>query len=413
MKKKILFMVINMNIGGTEKALLTMLSEIDKERYDVTVLMLEQYGGFFKDIPDWVNIQYLDYYKEIKDIINKPLHILSFEELKIGKLSKSIKYLYLYLLSKISKERSLVLKNILKSYPDIDTEYDLAVAYAGPMDFISYFVANKIKARKKVQWIHFDITKIGLNYNFAKKIYSKFDKVFVVSESAKEKVIGKIPCIKNKVEVFYNIVSSGLIKRLANEERFIDEFKGVKILTVGRISKEKGQQLTVPVLAKLKADGYKVRWYCIGDGNYRNHIEDLIKKYDLEDDYILLGSKSNPYPYMKDCDIYVQPSLHEGYCITLAEARCFNNPIVATDFTGAREQLVETECGLVADISEDGIYTKIKEILDNFKLNNKIKSNLKKNNVDTTKEINKLYKIIDVDFDDRERLYEENTIYGQ
>lgn len=412
MKKKILFMIINMNIGGTEKALLTMLSEIDKERYDVTVLMLEQYGGFLKDIPDWVNIQYLDYYKEIKDIINKPLHILSFEELKIGKLSKSIKYLYLYLLSKISKERSLVLKNILKSYPDIDTEYDLAVAYAGPMDFISYFVANKIKAKKKVQWIHFDITKIGLNYNFAKKIYSKFDKVFVVSESAKEKVIEKIPCIKNKVKVFYNIVSSSLIKRLANEERFIDEFKGVRILTVGRISKEKGQQLTVPVLAKLKAEGYKARWYCIGDGNYRNHIEDLIKKYDLEDDYIILGSKSNPYPYMKDCDIYVQPSLHEGYCITLAEARCFDNPIIATDFTGAREQLVETGCGLVSDISEDGIYTKIKEILDNSKLNNEIKSNLKKNNVDTTKEINKLYKIIDVDFDDRERLYEENTIYG-
>ena len=97
MKKKISFLVIAMKIGVTEKALLTMLSEIDKERYDVTVLMLEQYGGFLKDIPDWVNIQYLDYYKEIKDIINKPLHILSFEELKIGKLSKSIKYLYLYI----------------------------------------------------------------------------------------------------------------------------------------------------------------------------------------------------------------------------------------------------------------------------------------------------------------------------
>ena len=72
MKKKILFMVINMNIGGTEKALLTMLSEIDKEKYDVTVLMLEEYGGFLNDIPEWVNIQYLNYYKDIKDIINKP-----------------------------------------------------------------------------------------------------------------------------------------------------------------------------------------------------------------------------------------------------------------------------------------------------------------------------------------------------
>lgn len=412
MKKKILFMVINMNIGGTEKALLTMLSEIDKEKYDVTVLMLEEYGGFLNDIPEWVNIQYLNYYKDIKDIINKPLHITALEQLKIGKVNNFIKYLYLYLLSKINKERTSIFKYILKNYPDIEEEYDLAVAYAGPMEFISYFVVSKIKAKKKVQWIHFDITKIGLNYNFARKIYSKFDKVFVVSEQAKEKVVVNIPSLKDKVEVFYNIVSQKLVRKMAEGESFTDRFDGIKILTVGRISKEKGQYMTIPVLAKLKSEGYNIRWYCIGDGNHRKECERLIKEYKLEDDYILLGSKTNPYPYMKDCDIYIQSSLHEGYCITLAEARCFDNPIISTDFTGAREQLIETGCGLVSDISEDGLYNKIKEILENQKLRDDIKSNLQKYSVDTSKEINKLYKIINENFDSKEELDEKDSIYG-
>ena len=280
------------------------------------------------------------------------------------------------------------------------------------MEFISYFVANKIKAKKKVQWIHFDITKIGLNYSFARKIYSKFDKVFVVSEQAKEKVIENIPSLKDNVEVFYNIVSRNLVRKMSEGESFTDRFNGIRILTVGRLSKEKGQYMTIPVLAKLKSEGYNIRWYCIGDGNYKSECERLRKEYNLENEYILLGSKTNPYPYMKDCDIYVQPSLHEGYCITLAEARCFENPIVATDFTGAKEQLIETGCGLVSDISEEGLYIKIKEVLDNNKLRDDIKSNLKNHNVDTSNEINKLYKIIDKEFDSKESAYEKNTIYG-
>ncbi len=412
MKKKILFMVINMNIGGTEKALLTMLSEIDKEKYDVTVLMLEEYGGFLKDIPEWVNVQYLNYYKHIKGILNNPLHITALQQLKIGKISKTVSYLYLYLLSKINKDRSYIFKYILKNYPNISGEYDLAVAYAGPMDFISYFVVNKIKSKKKVQWIHFDITKIGFNYNFARKIYDKFDKVFVVSEQAREKVVENISSLENKAEVFYNIVSHKLIKKMAEEESFTDKFDGIKILTVGRLSKEKGQYMTIPVVARLKSEGYNIRWYCIGDGNHRKECERLIKEHNLGSEYILMGSKTNPYPYMKDCDIYVQPSLHEGYCITLAEARCFDSPIVATDFTGAKEQLLESGCGLVSEISEDGLYTKIKEVLGNDKLRNEIKSSLKRDNIDTSKEINKLYRTINQNFDNEEVEDEKSTIYG-
>ena len=395
MKKSILFMIINMNVGGTEKALLTMLSEVDKDKYDVTLLMLEKYGGFLNDIPKWVNIQYLRYFDSIKDTINKPLHKTALEQIKFGKIGKFLKYSYFYLLSKIKKDRIFLFKHILKNYPNIEQEYDLAVAYAGPMEFISYFVANKIKAKKKIQWVHFDITKIGVNYNFTRRIYSKYDKIFVVSEQAKEKFIENIPSLNNKTEVFYNIVSRNLVRQMSEGESFTDGFNGIRILTVGRISQEKNQGMTIPILARLKSDGYNIRWYCIGDGSkYREECERLIKSHHLEDSYIILGTKTNPYPYMKDCDLYVQPSLHEGYCITLAEAKCFDNPIIATNFTGAREQLIETGCGLVSEIDENDLYIKIKEILDNDKLREEIKSNLRNHILDTSKEIDKLYKVV-------------------
>ena len=393
--KKLLFMCINMNIGGTEKALLTMLNEIDDSKYDITLLMLEEYGGFLNEIPSFVKVKYVDEYKSIKPFVNEPPKILIKRLIKNKAYLTGLSTLLNYSISKITKNISYYYKYILKNIKGIDEEYDLAVAYAGPMDFITYFVLNKIKAKKKVQWIHFDINKIGFNRKFAKRNYKKFDKIFVVSEEGKEKLINLIPALNNKVEAFFNIISCNLIENMSkNEKSFDDLFDGVRILTVGRLSKEKGQELTINVLSRLKNEGYKVRWYCIGDGPEKDNYRNRIKSLDIENDYILLGSKLNPYPFMKDCDIYVQPSKHEGYCITLGEARCFDNPIVTTNFTGANEQIKNEITGLVCDISEQGIYQAIKRLLDNKELYKDIRSNLSNEIVDSTNEISKLEKLV-------------------
>ena len=165
--KKILFMIINMNIGGTEKALLNMIAEMPRDRFDISILMLEEYGGFLEYIPKDINIKYLDYYKDIECILNNPPQQVCKYLIKKGRVIKGINILLIHIISKIKGERSNFFKYVLKSYPDILEEYDIAVAYAGPMDFISYFVANKVKAKKKLQWIHFDVSKIGLNRKFA------------------------------------------------------------------------------------------------------------------------------------------------------------------------------------------------------------------------------------------------------
>ncbi len=326
-------MVINMNVGGTEKALLNMISVMSKVKYDIEILMLEKYGGFLNTIPKSVSVRYLDEYKEIKSIINEPPINVVLRYVKQGKLLNAFVLFILFLISMINKERTLLFKYVLRKFP-VNGDYDLAVAYAGPMDFISYFVANKINSKKKIQWIHFDVTKIGFNKYFASKIYKMFDRIYVVSKEGKNKLDRLLPTLKDKTEVFLNIIVQENIKKLADEGLgFQDNFDGIRILTVGRLSKEKGQDLTIPVLAKLKQEGLNIRWYCIGEGNERVEYEKAIKKYEVKEDFILLGSNPNPYPFMKQCDIYIQPSRHEGYCITLAEAKCFCNPIISTNFT--------------------------------------------------------------------------------
>ena len=165
----------------------------------------------------------------------------------------------------------------------------------------------------------------------------------------KDKLMNILPNFKDKIDKLLNIMSPELVVKMADEgSGFEDDFNGIRILTVGRLSKEKGQDLTITVLAKLKEEGYNVRWYCIGDGSARKEYEKLIKEYNVENDYILLGATPNPYPFMKECDLYVQSSRHEGYCITLAEARCFDNPIISTNFTGASEQIAHDQTGLIS-----------------------------------------------------------------
>lgn len=391
--KKVLFMAINMNVGGMEKALLNMIEEMPRDQYDITILMLEEYGGFLEYIPKDVKIEYLKGYKDIKPELNNPPKQVAKGYIRQGRFLRAFNILLLHIITKILKDRSLYFKYILKNYKKRNKQYDIAIAYAGPNDFISYYIINKVNALKKFQWIHFDVSKIGFNKKYSEKIYKKFDRIFVVSEEAKKKLDKMIPSIKYKTYAFYNIISRSKVRELANTTNgFDDNFKGIRILTVGRLSEEKGQDLTVKVLDMLKKDGLDVRWYCIGEGPLKLKCEKLIHQYNLEKDYIFLGAKTNPYPYMKECDLYVQPSRHEGYCITLAEARCFNNPIVTTDFVGASEQIINGMTGVISEMSDIQLYLNIKKLILDKKLRNRIKANLESEN-----KKRKLYNEINLD----------------
>lgn len=365
--KKVLFMAINMNVGGTEKSLINLIHEMPSTEYEITVLLLEKSGDYLETLEQFENVtvKELNQYTSKRFLIHDPPKNVIKHYLKEKEMIKAFKMLISYIISKVSNNGCFYIRQVVDEFSSDLGNYDVAVAYAGPMDFISQFIIDKMSADIKIQWIHFDVDKIYFDKKFARKVYSEFDKVFVVSEFAKRHLLKAVPEIRDFTEVKYNVVSAELCKSLADVgESFDDNFDGVRILTVGRLSKEKGQDIIPKVINELCKQNISFRWYLIGEGNLKNKIDSEIKSMGLEQHLVFLGLKTNPYPYYKDCDIYVQPSIHEGYCLTLAEAKVFNKIIISTDFSGAREQFENYKNGTIVNNSVESF---VDSILKNIK----------------------------------------------
>ena len=203
-KEKILFMLTYMNLGGTEKAFLNLLDEINPQEYEVTLLLLEKKGELMNSIPEWVEVKVLDNYDTLKPLIMDPPLQLVKQNLSKMKIIKAFGLAFWHLFFKLTNDRSGYYRFILKDSPIRKENYDTVIAYAGPMDFISQYVIDKITAKRKVQWIHFDVSQCGFNIKFSQRLYPKFDNICVVSETAKEELIKRVPAIKGKTSVVHN-----------------------------------------------------------------------------------------------------------------------------------------------------------------------------------------------------------------
>ena len=384
-------MVTSMNVGGVEKSLLSLLSEFPEEKYDITLLLLNKKGEILKNVPKWIKIEEVNWYNEIKPIImQSPQKTIKSYYLKRDFI-KLVSFISAYVISKYLNNRYVYYKHIFKNVPFNQTKYDVAISYQGPTDIIDFYIANKVEANKKISWVHFDVSKFVINDELYRKLYKKYHKVFVVSKEAKDRLSEKIPSVQQKSEIFHNVISTQSIEVLAQEKIEFDPlFKGIKIVTVGRLSKEKGQDIAIKVLSRLIKEGYIVRWYCIGDGLNRREFQDLIEELDVKTEFILVGQKENPYPYIAHSDIYVQPSRHEGYCLALGEARCLCKPIVTTNFAGAKEQIIDNYDGFIVNANEQELYERICYLINHPEKSMQFITNLKKENIDTTVESKKL-----------------------
>ena len=360
MKKKLLFMLINMNIGGTERSFLNLLYTLNPDEFDVTLLLLEEKGGYLEDVPSWVNVRILEGYQALKPEIMEPPLAVAGRYFQNGKPGRAAGIASRHLVYKLTGNRAAYYRYVLSNVQDILEEYDTAVAYAGPMDFISLYILEHVKAREKIQWVHFDISRIGFDAEFARRHFKRFDHVFVVSNAAKEQLLRYLPDIADITEIKPNIISKEqCLKEAEKGKGFTDDYNGFRILTVGRLSEEKGQEIIPDVAKKLKDSGYRFRWYLIGSGKTEENIRRKLKEYRLENTVVLLGTIKNPFPYYSQCNLYVQTSMHEGYCISLAEAQAFDKPIVSTDVAGAKDFLSDGNKARVVNFNSEEIYNMI------------------------------------------------------
>lgn len=389
--KNILFVINSLTIGGSEKSLVSLLNMMDYSKFNVDLLMLKKGEEFDKYIPKEVNIldipeyyKFLNDSKMIKSRVSKVRYRLcrykSSFDLRINSIRKK----------KINNQQ-IFYNNQKGVLERLKKKYDVAIAYA--QGFPTYFVADKVEACKKLAWINCDYKNTLYDKKMDKTFYNKFDKIIAVSEACKKSILEVDKEYEEKIEIIKDIVNPNLIINMSNEEiEELSESK-LKILTVARlVIHHKGYDVAIKCAKLLLENNVKFKWYVVGEGVDRKKIESLIQENKLEDYFILLGSRGNPYPYMKKCDIYVQPSRYEGFGLTVIEAKILKKLIVCSNFNTVNELIENNVNGIIAGMSEFDLYEGILKVITDKKLYNKILKNIDKNNIyDSTNEIKKIY----------------------
>ncbi|MBZ5749696.1 glycosyltransferase [Metabacillus rhizolycopersici] len=388
MNKKLLFVIDSLTIGGAEKSLVSLLNLIDASKYDIDLLLIKRGGDLEKYLPSNINILPVPkYFSSIgNNFTFKNLYYRSKTSLnlRVNNYKKNVLH-----------SEQVVYKSINKNIRPLNKMYDVAIAYSQGMP--TYLTANKVKASKKLAWINTDYVNTLYDKDFDYKSYSKIDNIIAVSEHTKNSVSQLREEYKDKVDLILDIVDPNMIYKMSLEEDAGEFDKSlVNILTVGRLVTAKGYEKAIEVAKLLKNSGYKFRWFSVGEGPERNKLQKLIEEYELNDYFILLGKKINPYIYMRKCDIYVQTSLKEGFGLTVSEAKILKRPIVCTSFPTAKEIIQHEVDGLIVKHDIESIFNGVKKYLDEKVFREKVLKKLESTEpYSSVNQINNFYNLIE------------------
>lgn len=385
--KQLLFVIDALSVGGAEKSLLSLLSQLVTQKYGVFLWILHRGGELEAFLPEGVVILSLPSYSVLETVAYRGAQILY--------------SLYFRFLQLFGVKRHLAetlwrctgwATNALKK------EFDVAIAYQQGTP--TFLLANKISAKKKIAWINTDMIRAGYDMNYNKQFYAMCDKIVSVSRELQNLIQSIYPEFNSKLYCIYDILSPVLIRQQASftpaEIRTIDGV--VLIATVGRLVSPKNYPLAIETARLLRDRQIQYKWLIIGEGSERSHIEQLIEKYGLEQQVILLGVKTNPYPYIDQCDIYVQTSSFEGFGLTIAEAKILGKPVVSTNFDVVHDQLLHEHNGLIADMTAESVADNIIRLIRDDTLRQKIIENVKtETNTTAETEIKKVEKLLDED----------------
>ena len=392
MKKTILFVINSMGCGGAEKSLLSLLSLIDYQKYDITLLMFRRGGMFEPLLPSAVRIHdALDYMSFCAQPTGKQL--LSFDLRRLtARLRTSLFLRQNALKGRPLHDAQAYWKYASKAFDPLPECYDIAIAWGQGTP--THFVAEKVTAQRKFAWVNVNYTLAGHSAPFDDRYYKQYNGIICVSKELTDLFANTFPAYRDKIYTILDIKNPNMILQMAQQACNLLKGKGLMIVTVGRLVPQKGYDIATKAASLLKSRGMQFHWYVVGDGN-RQPIEADIERYGISDCFTLLGAKENPYPYMKAADIYVQTSRYEGYCLTLAEARMLNVPCVTTNFDVVYAQMIDGENGLVVDMTPEAVADGIARLASDTDLYQHIKryqEHEKKGNVE---EIEKFYELVE------------------
>lgn len=396
MKKKIFIFSHAMEIGGAERALLGLLNSIDYSKYEVDLFLLKHSGELMPLIPKQVNL--LPEISQYSAIMKPMVLALKEGQIKVvlGRLCGKLKaklYDIKHTLNRSTVAIEYSHKHTVKYLPKVNNEhYDIAISFLTP----HYIVSEKVNADKKFAWIHTDYSTIELDVKSELAMWSKFDNIVSISDDVTRAFLSTFPSLENKIVKIENILSKDFVEEQADLFNVKNEMTGdsVKLLSIGRFCEAKNFDNVPEIASIIKSKGVDFKWYIIGYGADENLIKSKIAQYNMEDTVIILGKKENPYPYIKACDIYVQPSRYEGKCVAVREAQILNKPVIITNYASSKSQLQDGFDGVIVPMDNQGCANGIVKIIDDKDLQNQLIENTKKTDYTNSKEIEKLYKLI-------------------
>ena len=400
MKARIFIAMHYMEIGGAETALIGLLNALDPNRVEVDLFLHDHRGEMMQFIPEWINLlpQIPKY-----SVLERPI----VELVKRGFWGIAAGRLWAKYISKVAYKRSgsklennggldKMSKCTAPLLPRINQSvtYDLAISFLTP----HRIVAEKVKAKKKIAWIHTDYTRVWVDAEDELKVWQKYDYVASISGDVTNTFLQVFPSLAPKIVEIENILSPTFVRKraeLQNVDKEIRHEGTITLLSVGRFSDAKNYD-NVPDICKRLIGKTKlnIKWYIIGYGGDEDLIRQKIKEAGMEDHVILLGKRSNPYPYIKACDIYVQPSRYEGKSVTVREAQMLCKPVVVTNYPTAPSQIRSGIDGVIVPMDNEGCAHGLAEVICDKPLQERIIAHLKTHDYGNESEVEKIYTLI-------------------
>lgn len=425
MKPRIFIAMHYMEIGGAESSLIGLLEALDPERMDIDLFVYSHQGVFMNAIPGYVNLlpeiqSYSVIEKPMKEALQKGQVMVVLARLLARKQTQKY-YKHVRDDRPHAANWGYLGKNLAVVLPSLHKygEYNLAISYLNPHDI----VLRNVKAKKYLAWIHTDYQQISLNTELELPVWDGYDKIVSISPDVTKSFVEVFPSLAGKILECENMIPKRLISRYADEPLAYKNFKQEGVVTlcsIGRIGYAKNYD-NVPYMARKLKDlslelrerrtnessfkhynlslidsldkEFKFHWYIVGPGDHSD-IDTLAKKLGVDDVVTFLGPSDNPYPYIKNCDIYVHPSRYEGKSIVVREAQMLCKPVIITNYSTARSQINDGMDGIICELDNEKIAEAIYELAVDKEKQELLIAYLKAHDNTGTNEVEKIYKLL-------------------
>lgn len=367
----LLVVMSNLSGGGAEKSLisfLTTLQETHKRDVNIDLLVFEPEGLFLSQVPKGVNwiFEPKECFCMSYPITNRMFWKNITLKGLVGKLNHYIKVLSKYDCKELNGIQRMW-KHWKPFIPMVKKHYDVALSYMHGAP--NYFVIDKCNADKKYIYVHHEYEQITASRKFDARYFKKADSIITVSPKCVESILKIFPSLSGKVVSIENIFSPKLINTMAREQ-YPSEYENlvestIKLVSIGRLNPVKRFDRAIEAAKILKDNGIKFKWFLIGDGEEKDTLRVLAEQLGVQNQFIFIGVKSNPYPYIKNADIFVQTSDNEGKSLVIDEAKILHCPIVVTNYMTVSDAIESGRNGLIADFSAQSVAECIMQYINN------------------------------------------------